>query len=145
MADKTLDTLVRLSRFEVDERQRELQVLLAEEDRIRAGVRALDEEARSEADFSRGHGEGSGSDYGRYLVRIRERRGELSEQLSELQPDIEAARDRLADAFAEQKKYEIAQENRTKEERAEEDRREAQELDELGLNNFRRREAEKNR
>ena len=145
MADKTLDTLVRISRFDVDEKQRELQALLAREDAIKADIRSLDEEMRREADFSREHGEGSGSDYGRYIIRIREKRAALTEKLADLQPEIEAARDRLADAFAEQKKYEIARDNREAEARAEEDRREDQEMDELGLNGYRKREAENNR
>jgi len=72
------------------------------------------------------------------MVRAKKRREILHRNLQDLQPEIEAARDELAEAFANQKKYEIAKENRDAAELSDQTRKENLELDELGLNKHRR-------
>ncbi|MDW3208028.1 MAG: flagellar FliJ family protein [Alphaproteobacteria bacterium] len=138
MAKDTLETLIRLAGSEVDEARRGLQKVLAEEDRIRADIAALEASIEAESDLIRRQPELSGS-FGLFLARAKVRRGELDTMLDDVLPRVEAARDVLAEAFANQKKYEIAKENRESAASEEARRREGIALDEIGLNAHRRR------
>lgn len=138
MAKDTLETLIRLAGSEVDEARRGLQKVLAEEDRIRADIAALEASIEAESDLIRRQPELSGS-FGLFLARAKARRGELDTLLDDVLPRVEAARDVLAEAFANQKKYEIAKENRESAASEEARRREGIALDEIGLNAHRRR------
>lgn len=138
MAKDTLETLIRLAGSEVDEARRALQKVLAEEDKVRADIAELEASIESESDLIRRQPELSGS-YGMFLARARARREEFDQMLAEILPRVEAARDQLAEAFANQKKYEIARENRETADAEEERRQEGIVLDEIGLNSHRRR------
>ena len=133
MARDTLDTLIRLAGTEVDEARRALQAVLAEEDRVIAAMNAL------EASVAREQQESSTDPTMRaalsaFLARARDERAALQKEQQDLQPRIAEARDALAEAFANQKKYEIAQENRMRADAAEEARLETVFLDEVGIN-----------
>lgn len=138
MAKDTLETLIRLAGSEVDEARRALQKVLAEEDKVRADIAELEASIESESDLIHRQPELSGS-YGMFLARARARREEFDQMLAEILPRVEAARDQLAEAFANQKKYEIARENRETADAEEERRQEGIVLDEIGLNSHRRR------
>ncbi|NMM46365.1 flagellar export protein FliJ [Rhodospirillaceae bacterium KN72] len=139
MAGDTLDTLVRLAGRSVDNARRALQVLLAEEDRINADYAALAERIESESEMVRAKPE-FGSQFGSFMVWAKDRREKLDAEMRELVPKIDTVRDALADAFAEQKKYEIAKQNRDEAEAADEKRKEGIAMDEMGLNAFRRKD-----
>lgn len=140
MARDTFDTLIRLAGSEVDEARRGLQAVLAEEDKIRADMAALEAEVAAEEALVKAQPDLAGP-YTLFAVRAKERREALEAALAELQPRIEAAREALAEAFANQKKYEIAKENRDRAEAEEEKRKEGIALDEMGLNAHRRKNA----
>lgn len=138
MARDTFNTLIRLAGSEVDEARRGLQAVLAEEDALRADMAALETEVAAEKALVQAQPELSGH-YAMFAVRAKERREALEAGLADLQPRIEAARDALAEAFANQKKYEIAKENRDTAEADEQKRKDGIILDELGLNAHRRK------
>ncbi|MEQ8443233.1 MAG: flagellar FliJ family protein [Alphaproteobacteria bacterium] len=137
MARDTMQTLIRLAGSEVDTARQELQKVLAREDQLNADLAALADEIARESDLARKQADMAG-DFGVYMVRAKRRREILHRNLQDLQPEIEAARDKLAEAFANQKKYEIAKDNRDTAELADRNHKETQELDELGLNKHRR-------
>lgn len=139
MARDTLKTLIRLSRFEVDERRRELQALLDQEEGLRRKLRDLEEQERAERQFVSDHREHAG-EYGGYAAANKARREAVLTEIAAMMPDIEAARNALAEAFAEQKRYEIAAENQRTVDLSEENRQEREELDELSLQAHRRKE-----
>ena len=139
MARDTLATLIRLAGSEVDEARRALQAVLAEEDALIEAMAALEASVIREQ-------EEAGTDptmraaLSAFLIRARNERADLQQQRQDLQPKIAAARDALAEAFGNQKKYEIAQENRVLAEAAEDARKETLFLDEIAINAHNRRD-----
>jgi flagellar export protein FliJ len=137
MARETLATLIRLAGSEVDTARRELQAVLAEEDRVNEALRTLDESLARESALAQQDPSFAGS-FSLYLGHARRKRQGLEAERAALEPRIAAARDKLAEAFAIQKKYEIARDNRAAAARAEAARKETLDLDEMGLNAHRR-------
>jgi flagellar export protein FliJ len=134
---KKLGSLIRVHRWRVDEARRKLAGLekLADELRGRAG--ALDAEVEGE---KRGAGRDYelGRFYGAYAQFAVERRNRLARSLAELQVEIAAARDALAAAFEELKRYETTAERQLRAEAAEEARAEQARFDDVGLSRHRR-------
>ena len=139
MARQTLETLIRLAGVEVDRARVNLQQILAEEDILQT---QMDDLARSVEQESRLAGENPefGRQFGTFIAYAKRRREELVAAKRKLQPRINASRAALADAFANQKRYEIAKQNRAEADAAEAARKEGIAMDELGLNAHRRKE-----
>jgi flagellar export protein FliJ len=78
----------------------------------------------------------------KYVEKVRRQRGKLDAREALLEKQIEAAKDSLMETFSELKKYEMTQEERHR--LAEEERsiKESKELDEIGLEAFRRKDDE---
>jgi flagellar export protein FliJ len=137
MAD--LQALIRLRRHTVEEKQKVLadiyrQVesfenrkaeLLARLDKER---KALDEDITLEA---RAY-------YGRFEGVIRKDVDRLNGQIKKLETRLQIAQEDVRSAFADMKRVEIVHERRQAEEKQEIDNKESQELDEIGLEGFRR-------
>lgn len=141
MARQTLQTLIRLNRFEVDEKRRALAALLDQEAEMQGRIRRIDAELKAEQEaFASADIQQLGAAFGPYAAASKERKAAVLEELADLYPQIEQARADLADAFAELKKYEIAEANRAADEAAMEARAEGLELDEMGLAAYRRGE-----
>lgn len=133
-----LKTLVRLTRFRLDEMRQALSALHAESDAIRRLIAGLEEEVRAEMEVAR-TSEESRMMLGAYLHRTRLERARLDHALADVEARIAAAAEALAEAFREQKRYELVMERRAEEERREEARRETAFLDETGAQGFIRR------
>jgi len=138
MAGK-LKTLIRLNKWTVDERRRELGLLLAQEEALNQALQKLFEDLAAEQRFAAEHALEGGALYGAYARAHITRRDAIRAQIAALEKEILAARDRLAEAYRELKTYETAQTNREKAERLEEGRREQKTLDEIGQTLHRRR------
>lgn len=138
---KSLKTLIRLQRFELDAKRRklaDLEELLAEmkqrlrrleEDMVDEGARAADQGTVALA-------------YGPYIAAALERKRNLLGSLGELENRIAEARDEVAEAFQDVKKYELAEAARVARERAELAKKEREMLDEVGSIGFNRRASE---
>lgn len=129
---KTIATLIRLAKLEVDNRRRLLADLLEQDAAFDRAVQRLDNELITERDKARESPEYAAG-YTAYAKHAASRRKALIDRKAALAVDIDKARDRLAEAFEEQKKYEITAERRDDAEAAERNRREQLDLDELGL------------
>ena len=140
MAGKSLKTLLRLSRFEIDEKRRVLVALQAREEQILATIAAAEAQLIEEQRIATLDTTGAGFLFGAYAKAWLVQRAGLEQSLAEVRHEIEVAREDLAEAFRQQKTYEITQSNREKREQAEADRKEQSFLDEVGLNIYRRRE-----
>jgi hypothetical protein len=68
----------------------------------------------------------------------------LNVEKKKLEMRIVVAQDDVREAFANMKRIEIVQREREREEQKEQDRKETRELDEIGLDGFRRKEEEEN-
>ncbi|KJS38594.1 MAG: hypothetical protein VR70_09560 [Rhodospirillaceae bacterium BRH_c57] len=137
-----LKTVIRVRRWEIDEKRRDLGVLLAEEATFIQRRTALDEEVRAENDCARQYVREADFTLGTYAARAHSRRLQLDAAIAETQQRVEAVRDELAQMFKDLKTFELAQEAREEAERKERDRKEQIVMDEIGLELFRRKEGQ---
>jgi flagellar protein FliJ len=129
---KSRETLIRLKKFQVDERRRkvaQIEGMIAEFERM-AGD--LDREIKSEQDRAGIHDPGHFA-YPTYAKAAMQRRENLQRSADDLKLQLESATGALAEAFEEMKKVELLDERDQMREREEENAREQAELDAIGL------------
>ena len=138
---KDLDSLLRLHSWTVDERRRELGVLLAREEELIQFGHQLDRQLIAEQQVAAANPTTAGFSYAAFAKAHRLRREQLARNLAALRAEIEQARDQLADAYRQLKVYEEVQKERARLEREEEARKEQVAFDEIGETQFRQRNA----
>lgn len=138
---KALSTLIRLHTHQLDDKRRALAEAERRLDNARAQRAALDEEMVAEKATAAQGGEGAYT-YGAYLQAARRRREAIDAGIAVLEKAAGEARDAVAEAFAELKKYEITKANRERRALEEANRREQELLDEMGLSMHRRNSGE---
>jgi flagellar protein FliJ len=129
---KSRETLIRLKKFQVDERRRkvaQIEGMIAEFERM-AGD--LDREIKTEQDRAGIHDPGHFA-YPTYAKAAMQRRENLQRSADDLKVQLETATGLLAEAFEEMKKIELLDERDQMRERVEENAREQAELDAIGL------------
>ena len=136
---RTLKGLVRLRKWDVDEKRRFLARLIASEEQLIALLLALEEQGIKERHAAAADPLGAGLTYGGYVRWAKERRETLEKTLKDLRRQISAARDTLAEAFKELKTSEIAEDNRIGRETSMRERQERALQDDIGLEIYRRR------
>ena len=139
MAKKNLQTLIRVRKWEVDEKQRGLAVLLRKEESIIERQAALEEEIRREVAYTAEVPAEQQFTFAAYLERCGGYREELKATLQEIRRLGEVAQEELSEAFRQLKPIEETQKIRDAEDEKEENRQEQEDLDEVGLNLHRRR------
>jgi flagellar FliJ protein len=123
---KSRDTLIRLKKFQVDEKRRkvmQIETMIAEFERM---ANDLEREIKVEQD--RAH-----FAYPTYAKAAIQRRENLKQSADELKVQLNDAKDALAEAFEELKKVELLDERDQMRERAAEAAIEQSELDAIGL------------
>ena len=141
MAKKDLSTLIRLRKWDVDEKQRALAVLLRQEEGVILRQAELEAEVLSElAVTSQLPADQRGTLSG-YLKRCEGFRLALKVALQDIRQRIVNAQDHLSDAYRRLKTFEVTQNQRDVAEEREENRLETLELNEIGLNLHRRKTA----
>jgi flagellar export protein FliJ len=129
---KSRDTLIRLKKFQVDERRRkvaQIEGMIAEFERM-AGD--LDREIRSEQERAGIHDPAHFA-YPTYAKAAMVRKDNLKRSADELKVQLDDAKAALGEAFEELKKVELLDERDQARERADENAREQNELDTIGL------------
>ncbi|BAE49431.1 flagellar export protein FliJ [Paramagnetospirillum magneticum] len=142
MANKGLKTLIRLSKWNVDEKQRVLVALQGREDEILAAIHHAEQTLIQEQRVASDDAVGVGFAYATFANAWLARREQLMQMLEQVRREIVKARDELAEAFNELKTYEITQKERERRAQAERDKKEQAFLDEIGLNIHRRKDKE---
>ena len=141
MAD--LDPLVRYRKHGVDEKRRALAELYRQAEELNQQKNAIEEEVAEETRISEEQATVESAAYlGRYLQGAQLRIDALTKSIQEMEVRIAIAQEDMRSAFAEMKKVEITQRNRDAREQAEEKRKEEQELDDIAIENYRRRQDE---
>ncbi len=135
---KGLAALVRLHRWRLDEKRRELADLARLEDQFLADARRLEDEVAAEQEVAKSSELGSFS-YGGFAVGVIERRKRIAASIAEVRRQIDDKTAEVADAFRELKRYEITQAERLKRQRADAERRAQAALDEVSLLQHQRR------
>jgi flagellar FliJ protein len=136
MAD--LVTLIRLHKHELDEKRQKLAALNEELARLEQQHRTLEREFEREKESARASAE-AGVTFSGYAAQVKRRRAELDAAQAALEGKISAAKDSMMETFGELKKYEKAQEERDRAEAQSRALKESKELDEIGLEGFRRK------
>lgn len=141
MAGKDLKTLIRLHKWDLEDKQRKLGQLLRFEaalynrkDLIR---RQYEEEERVANE-----NQVAALTFGAYVEWYIAERDRVNRAIVENEAEILKVRDEILEAFQELKTFEITQENRHKREMAELERKMNAVLDEIGLNLYRRKQEE---
>lgn len=137
---RSRDSLIRLHRFQVDEKRRqvvEIETMIAEFHRKEA---ELEQQILSEQERA-GISDVGHYAYPTFAKAARDRRENLLKSISGLSVQLEEAKESLGEAFAELKKYELLSEKEAQRARAELSAREQAELDEVALTIHRRNTA----
>ena len=129
---KSRDTLIRLKKFQVDEKRRkvmQIEGMIADFERM---ANDLEREIKTEQDKANIH-DPSHFAYPTYAKAAIQRRENLKHSADELKVQLNEAKDALADAFEELKKVELLDDRDRIRERAAEAAIEQSELDAIGL------------
>lgn len=132
--NKSLKTLSRIQKFNIDEQRKLLAEKMDEEAAVINNIKLLDERYEAEKIFSKDN-PGVG-DFGLYTKRYLKIRRAEEERLRRIRLEIEAIRDKISEMFKEQKTFEIVDEHRAKAERRENEQKEQKMLDEIGTNAY---------
>jgi flagellar export protein FliJ len=134
---KSRDTLIRLKKFQVDERRRkaaQIEGMIAEFERMAAD---LDREIKTEQERAGIHDPAHFA-YPTYAKAAMARKENLKRSADELKGQLDDAKAALGEAFEELKKVELLDERDQARERADENAREQTELDAIGMLRARR-------
>ncbi len=129
---KSRDTLIRLKRFQVDEKRRrvtQIEMMIAEFDRMAADLDreiAVEEQKAGISDM--GH-----FAYPTYARAAAQRRDNLRQSAQNLQGQLDEAKAELGEAFAELKKVEILEDRERSAERALDNARDQAAMNQIGL------------
>ena len=129
---KSRETLIRLKKFQVDEKRRrvaQIESMIADFQRMSVD---LEREIQTEQERA-GINDPSHFAYPTYAKAAIVRRDNLKRSADELKGQLEDARLALAEAFEELKKVELLDERDQARERAEENAREQADMDSIGL------------
>ena len=138
MAD--LKPLIRLRKYRVEEKQKAMAELFRQAELLEARKRVL----LGDVDREEQHALASDEldayiTFAAYAARVHKEVENLNQNLKKLDVRIAKAQEDMREAFSEQKKVEIIQRNRDEEEAAKEAQKEANILDDVGIEGFRRR------
>lgn len=140
MAD--LDPLIRIRRHIVEQKQKFLSELYRQAEELEGQKTSLLEQLAGERSKIQDMGVEMLSYLGPYTQAVNDRVEDIDESMQKLNTRIEAAREDMRQAFEDLKKVEITQESREAAAEAELAKKESDELDEIGLEVFRRQQAE---
>ena len=129
---KSRETLIRLKKFQVDEKRRrvvQIESMIADFQRM---MNELEREIQTEQDRA-GISDPSHFAYPTYAKAAIQRRENMTRSADELRAQLEEAKAALGDAFEELKKVELLDERDQARSRAEENAREQAEMDSIGL------------
>ena len=134
-----LKSLIKLRRHNVDEKQKVLAQLYREVEEIERGKNMLIDRLRTEREALDKSGMLEMYAYfGRFSQNIHRMIERLNAEKAKLETRITIAQDDVREAFAGMKRIEIVQRERERAEKKKQADKEARELDEIGLDGFRR-------
>ena len=138
---KGLSTLIKLHQRNLDALRREMVKIEEQKEQLIALVTKLQEDLIKEQEAAMSKPEMSAYLVG-YAERVRERQLEISTEVAQLELQLQHISGRIAEEFGELKKFELTKEAQEKAEEELQNRREQQEMDEIGLRRYSRSEEE---
>ncbi|WP_135075976.1 flagellar export protein FliJ [Terasakiella sp. SH-1] len=134
---KTLANLIRLHKYNVDEKRRVLGLLYGELHAMEQRLQDLEDQIVREKEIAASSPEQAMFSYGRFHERAMSIREEINAAMAAKEEEIDAAREEVNEAFRELKIYEEAEKNRIQREKDEQTRKENIEMDEIAMNLYR--------
>jgi flagellar FliJ protein len=135
-----LDNLIRLHRWQLDERRRQLGELELLAVKLKQEQDRLQVEEQVEQGVAGSAYEASWT-FGGYARELAERRRRLAQSLTEVEQQIAIAREALSEVSQEVKRYEITAASRQRMQRQRLDQRQRRALDDVAIEGYRRRRA----
>ena len=136
---KTLDTLIRLQRNEIDRLRMVHNALLDRQDAQFQHLEQIADSLKAEQSYCQSQASGEEmTNFGSFSRRMMQKKDAHHRTLQELEPQIEASQLALNAAFAERKRYEILSERREEAERLEQETAAQQFLDENTILRYQR-------
>ncbi len=132
---KSLKTLTRIKKFDIDKQRKLLVEQQEAEERTLQELGLLNRKYEDEKKFAQENPLLCG-DFGLYTKQYLKLRTELETKLNGIHRRIEEIRDIIADMFKEQKTYEIIDKQRSRQEQRELAEKEQKQLDEIGTNSY---------
>jgi len=137
---KSLDTIIRLHKWQLDERRKALGELQALSEQLGAEIVRLDGDLAREKAIA-AETPASSIDLAGYLKAMLTRRAHLQVSQKHVDKQIAAAQDEIANAFAELKRFELAKADRDRRALLKQRKIEMARFDEIALEGFRRRKS----
>lgn len=132
------DSLLRISRWHLDEKRQKLAELERLAERLRQDLQRLDDGIAAERRLAEADNEARRV-YPAFLQAEMQRRRRLEQSIADVEQEIDSAREDVNEAFRELKKYELAKTNEDNRVRLRKQRAEQGFADELGAQMHRRR------
>lgn len=132
------NSLVRISRWHLDEKRQKLAELERLAERLRGDLARLDEGIAAEQKLAE-QDDMARRAYPTFLEAETKRRQRLEKSIADVEAEIEAAREEVGDAFRDLKKYELAESNEQARVRHRRNKLEQQRTDEMGVQLYQRR------
>ena len=136
----SLESLVRVHQWILDEKRQRLAGLQQLLDRMRGDLEVLEERLAAEREAAGRTLDGALA-FQTIIPAAEERRDKLHNSIANIEQELEAARDEVGEAFQELRKYVTAQEIQQRQERERRRRRDQLPLDEMGVGLYRRNRA----
>lgn len=137
---KRLTGLIRLHKWKLEEKLRDLRELERLHDKLQLQATNLKEELVRERAVAKESREASYA-FGHYMESVIDQQRKLKESVYEVISQIQDLEGSVAETYRELKKYELTETNRLQRQKRDTLRREQIELDEIALNVHRRRTA----
>lgn len=139
---KPLATLIKINRAQLDEKRKELAVLLNTKQAYIDEIVRMEAEIKSEGENLMKLEEDFRPMFLSFIEATRRKEGILLDEIDKLNPGIEKKSDEIAEIYSETKKFEIVKENRELEIELELQRKTQLEIDEIAMMNFVRKSAQ---
>lgn len=136
---KGLKSIIRLNEWQVDEKRRILGEKLMQIANLEDGLVGLEKELINEQSVAQQAPQEAGLFYGTYANGVISRRDKFKSDIAQMEDQVQAAREGLNEAYRELKKFEIIHRQRKLQEAAERDKKDQEQLDELGLQTHQRK------
>ncbi len=137
---KSMNTLLRVKRREMDALKRQQGMLERQREDVLSNIARLDDQLAQELKLAEDMPE-MGHFFGDFSIAIKNRQEKLRVHLRKLEIELDKLAEQLRERFSDMKKYELALANWEKQRAAVAARREQQEMDEIGIRGYVRRDA----
>ena len=135
---KALHTLIRLHRFRVEEKQREIGGMIANINDIERQVRELEKQFSEEKVIAQAAPENAGILFGNFVAHCILKQKQFAVAILEIEEKLAIAREEIREEYKDLKGFELTQETRDRWEALEQAKVEQAVLDEIGIEAYRR-------